>query len=63
MEDYAACRIGTARRWSGLEGRARMDRRDPEAIRRRARQKILIGVGLLLVVVAITFVIAPFYYR
>lgn len=40
-----------------------MDRQDPEAIRRRARQKILVGVGLLLLVVAITFVIAPFYYR
>jgi hypothetical protein len=40
-----------------------MDRRDPEVVRHRARQKILVGVGLLLLVVAITFVIAPFYYR
>lgn len=40
-----------------------MDRGDPEAIRRRGRQKIMIGVGLLLVVVAITVLIVPFYYR
>jgi hypothetical protein len=36
---------------------------DPDARRRRGIQKLVIGVGLLVLVVVVTVVIAPMYYR
>jgi hypothetical protein len=36
---------------------------DPEAMRRRGKQKILFGVGLLVLVIVITIIMLPNYYR
>ncbi len=36
---------------------------DPDAVRRRGVRKVVIGVGMLLVIVVMLFVAAPFYAR
>jgi hypothetical protein len=37
--------------------------KDPEEIRRRGKQKIALGVAMLLVVIIATFILMPTYYR
>ena len=36
---------------------------DPEQRRQRGMRKIFIGLGILVLVVAATFLLAPIYYR